>query len=111
MEIGGKILGSIDEAIRLRDKLVLVLSEDSLQSDWVEIEVKAALDEEHRRKKVVLFPIRLDHAVMDTDEAWARLLRRERHIGDFTQWTDPVAYQRAFERVLRDLQPGSRPPL
>ena len=51
-----------------------------------------------------LFPIRLDSAVMDTDKAWAAKLRRSRHIGDFTRWKDHDAYQKAFDRLMRDLK-------
>jgi hypothetical protein len=34
MPIGGKILDEIDDAIRLRDKVLLILSEHSIRSDW-----------------------------------------------------------------------------
>src|SRR5271165_2006287 len=66
LPIGGKILDEIDAAIRLRDKVVLILSEHSIRSDWVEDEVKTAVEEERKRGQTVLFPIRLDDAVMDT---------------------------------------------
>ncbi len=39
MWIGAKILDALNEAIRLRDKLLLVLSESSVKNDWVEDEV------------------------------------------------------------------------
>jgi len=52
----------------------------------------------------VLFPVRLDDAVMKTSEAWAAKLRRSRNIGDFRIWKDHDAYQAALKRVLRDLQ-------
>jgi hypothetical protein len=39
MKIGAKILDTIDEAIRLRDKVLLILSDASLASEWVEDEV------------------------------------------------------------------------
>jgi hypothetical protein len=42
MLIGGKIRDEIDAAIRLRDKLLLILSEHSIKSDWVEDEVTIA---------------------------------------------------------------------
>jgi uncharacterized protein YjbI with pentapeptide repeats len=104
MPIGGKILDEIDAAIRLRDKLLLIVSEHSIESDWVEDEVTKAFEEERKRKQIVLFPIRLDNAVMDTNEAWAAKLRA-RNIGDFTRWKEHSAYQKSFERVLRDLAP------
>jgi hypothetical protein len=51
----------------------------------------------------VLFPIRLDDAVLDVDQAWAASIRRQRHIGDFRAWKDRDAYKDVFERLLRDL--------
>src|SRR5215470_16190717 len=71
MPIGGKILDEIDTAIRLRDKVLLILSEHSIKSDWVEDEASKAFEEERKRGQIVLFPVRLDNAVMDTNEAWA----------------------------------------
>jgi hypothetical protein len=103
MPIGAKILDALDEAIRLRDKVLLILSEGAIASDWVEGEVTRALDEERTRKQIVLFPVRIDDTVLQTSEAWARLLRGQRHIGDFTRWKDHDSYQKSFERVLRDL--------
>jgi hypothetical protein len=104
MPIGAKIIDALDEAIRLRDKVLLILSESAIASDWVEGEVTRALDEERTRKQVVLFPVRIDEAVMQTSEAWARLLRGQRNIGDFTRWKDHDSYQKSFERLMRDLR-------
>jgi len=104
MRIGAKIIDAIDEAIRLRDKVLLILSEGAIASDWVEGEVTRALDEERTRKQVVLFPLRLDDAVMQTTEGWARLLRGQRHIGDFTGWKEHDSYQKGFDRLMRDLR-------
>jgi len=53
---------------------------------------------------LVLFPIRLDNAVMETTEAWAGKLRYNRNIGDFRRWKNHDAYEKALERVLRDLK-------
>jgi hypothetical protein len=104
MPIGAKIIDAIDEAIRLRDKVLLILSEGAIASGWVEGEVTRALDEERTRKQIVLFPVRLDDAVMQTSEGWARLLRGQRNIGDFTRWKDHDSYQTSFERLMRDLR-------
>jgi hypothetical protein len=104
MKIGAKIRDTIDDAIRVRDKLLLVLSEASIASDWVEDEVDKAFEEERQRGSVVLFPVRVDDAVMETKEAWAAKLRRSRNIGDFRAWKDHDAYQNALARVLRDLR-------
>jgi hypothetical protein len=41
---------------------------------------------------------------METSQAWAADIRRRRHIGDFSAWKDHDAYQKAFQRLLRDLR-------
>lgn len=104
MKIGDKIRHRIDEAIHLQEKVLLLLSEHALASDWVEDEVEIANAKERKQKREVLFPVRLDDTVMQTDEAWARKLRETRHIGNFTNWTDLHVYNQAFERLLRDLK-------
>jgi len=110
LKIGDRFRARIDEAIRLYDKLLLVLSKNSVKSPWVEAEVEAAFEKERKQKRTVLFPIRLDDAVMETDEAWAADIRRTRHVGDFRKWKDHDEYQRAFGRLMRDLKAGEKIP-
>jgi type I site-specific restriction endonuclease len=86
----------------VRDKVLLILSEHSIQSGWVKDEVNTGFEEERKRGQNVLFPVRLDDAVMTTNEAWAAKLRA-RNIGDFRRWKDHDAYKQSFERVVRDL--------
>jgi uncharacterized protein YjbI with pentapeptide repeats len=104
LKIGDKIRDRIDESIRLRDKLLLILSEHSIASEWVEQEVESALEEERQRGRTILFPVRIDDAVMESQKAWASLIRRTRHIGDFTHWKEHDQYSKAFDRLLRDLK-------
>jgi hypothetical protein len=104
LKIGDKFRSRIDEAIRIYDKLLVVLSENSINSAWVEKEVETAFEEERRRKTTVLFPMRLDDAAMKTDQAWAADIRRTRHIGDFRRWKHHDSYKAAFDRLLRDLK-------
>jgi uncharacterized protein YjbI with pentapeptide repeats len=104
LKIGDKLRPSFDEAIRIHDKLMVLLSEHSVSSPWVEKEVETAFEKERREKRTVLFPIRLDDAVMETNEAWAADIRRGRHIGNFTDWKNHDSYKKAFERLLRDLK-------
>ncbi len=104
LEWGERIRTGIDEAIRLHDKLLLVLSKSSVASGRVEREVKTALAKERKEKRTVLFPVRVDGAVFDSPFDWATEIRHERNIGDFTRWKDHDEYQKAFNRLLRDLQ-------
>jgi len=108
MKIGDSIRHRIDESIRLYDKLLLVLSEHSVASQWIEQEVEAALQKERQQGKPVLFPIRLDNAVMESNAAWATHIRHIRHIGDFTGWKQHDDYQQVFDRLLRDLKADSK---
>jgi hypothetical protein len=104
LKIGDHYHQRIDEAIRLYDKLILVLSDAAVQSAWVEREVVAAREKEDRRQREVLFPLRLDDAVMEAEKAWAADVRRRWQIGDFTCWKDHDRYRVAFEQLLRDLR-------
>jgi hypothetical protein len=104
MKIGDRIRSRIDQAIHLQEKLLLLLSEHSLTSSWVEVEVEAALEKEQRQGCDVLFPVRLDDAVMHTSQAWAATLRRMRHIGDLTNWQDDAVYQQRLAELLNHLK-------
>ena len=83
---------------------MIVLSEATVKSRWVEREVNAAREREERANRPVLFPIRIDEAVMEAPQPWAADVRRTRHISDFRDWHHHPAYQTAFDRLLRDLK-------
>lgn len=104
LKTGDKLRIEIDKAIRTYDKLLLLLSRRSVGSDWVEKEVERAFEKERTQKRPVLFPVRLDNSVMKIESGWPAAVRRNRHIGNFTQWKDRDAYQKAFVRLLRDLK-------
>ncbi len=110
LKIGDKFRMEIDRAIRIYDKLLIVLSENSISSQWVEKEVETAFEKERQQNRTVLFPIRLDDAVMKTDQAWAADIRRTRHVGDFSRWKEHDHHQAAFERLLRDLKAEGKAP-
>lgn len=107
LAMGDRIRQTIDDAIGGYDKLLVVLSRYSVKSSWVEKEVETAFDVEQKRKQkkredwLMLFPIRLDNAVMKTEEAWAADIRNMRNIGDFSK--DDM-YQVRLQRLLRDLK-------
>lgn len=71
LKIGDRLHETIDESIKLREKLLLILSHNSIGSAWVEREVRIALEEEKRRGETMLYPVRLDDAVMDSTTQWA----------------------------------------
>jgi hypothetical protein len=109
LRIGSDIRETLDEVIREKDKLLLVLSENSVRSAWVSREVERALEVERTRQSEgradwrILFPIRLDDRILEIESGWALDVRR-RHIGDFRNWRNDESYQRAFQGLLSDLK-------
>jgi TIR domain/Pentapeptide repeats (8 copies) len=108
MKIGDEFRSRIDASIHLYDRLLLILSEHSIKSRWVQKEVETAFEKEEKDNRLVLFPLRLDDAIMGVTVGWAADIRRQRHIGDFTEWKEHDAYQKAFDRLLRDLKAAER---
>ena len=104
LKIGESIRVGIDESIRLHDKLLLVLSSSSVKSQWVEREVETGLEKEQEQKRIIVYPIMLDNAVMTSKRPWAVALRTSRHIGDFRQWMNQSLYKKALSRLVRDLR-------
>jgi hypothetical protein len=113
---GRKLHEQIDEAIRLYDRLLLVLSDASMNSEWVKTEIANARKRETREKAQMLFPIGLvpfekirDWKAFDADTGKdsAREIR-EYFIPDFSNWKDHDSYQKAFERLLKDLKAEAR---
>jgi hypothetical protein len=115
---GGKYLyEQIDKAIQLHDRLLLVLSESSIQSEWVKTEISKARRREIREKRRMLFPVRL--MAYETLRQWecfdadigkdsAREIR-EYYVPDFSNWKNHDLYQVEFEKLLRDLKPEAAP--
>ena len=104
LKIGDEFRSVIDASIQVYDRLLLILSKYSVKSRWVQKEVETAFEKEGQEGRIVLFPVRIDEAVMQSTLGWAADIRRQRHIGDFRQWKDHDAYQQAFQRLLRDLK-------
>jgi len=104
LKIGDRFRDSIEEAIRGHEKLLLVLSQNSIESDWVETEVETAFARERREGCAVLFPIMVDDTVFDSNKAWAADIGRTRHIGDFRERGDDTFYRKGLDRLLRDLK-------
>jgi hypothetical protein len=101
--------------IRIHERLLLILSSHSMNSEWVKTEIAKARHREVQEKRQVLFPVRL--VSFETIRAWecfdadtgkdsAREIR-EYFIPDFSNWKNYDAYQEAFQRLLRDLKPNT----
>jgi hypothetical protein len=114
---GKKVHEEIEAAIRMHDKLLLILSEHSMASKWVKTEMRRARKREIEENRRVLFPICL--CPFETIRKWHCFYSdegidlaeeiREYFIPDFSNWKDHDAYKPAFDRLLKDLQgkPGA----
>lgn len=108
---GKTLMSSIDEAVRIYDKLIIICSEQSLSSPAVIREIERALQKEDvlaRQGKApeVLFPIRLDDYIFE----WNHHRKADvtlKNVGDFRFWNEPEKYKKAFDRLLRDLKAES----
>jgi hypothetical protein len=112
MRSGNKIHEQIDEAIRVSDGLLLILSEHSMGSEWVKTEIAQARKGEVKEMRRMLFPVNLVefHAqqgweCFDADKGKdsAREIR-EFFIPNFSIWKNHDSYQEAFERLVRALE-------
>jgi hypothetical protein len=119
MHGGEKLPEQIYRAIDEHDRLLLILSVDSMKSEWVKTEIAKALKREIQEKKQVLFPIRLvsietirDWECFDADTGKDSAKEiREYYIPDFSNWEDSAQYKLDFDHLLRDLKTnGKNPP-
>jgi hypothetical protein len=104
---GESVWGEIDRAIKIYDKLVVVCSQNSLQSDPVLREIERALRREDREHKNILFPITIDDYVFNEWEHARRDDVLNKVAGNFKDWRDPSSYQKAFRKLLKGLQAES----
>src|SRR6266566_8947642 len=94
----------IAEAVQSREKLLVVLSKNSLDSEWVEREVTLARQKEGKGKREVLVPICLDSAILNSTIDWAIAIRKRRHIRSFENWQQSSRYQKMLKDLLNDLR-------
>lgn len=104
LRVGDKIRDNIDDAIENYDKLLIILSKNSIESQWVEDEVDSAFEKENKTNNIVLFPIMIDSAVMDTQKSWAAKIRRSRNICDLTNWGNSVGYKNSLKILIEALK-------
>ncbi len=109
---GRKLHEEIFYAIQIHDKLLLVLSERSMESQWVITEIRRALKVEREEGRRKLFPIRLID--LEAIQKWEcfdaesgkdlAVELREYHIPDFSHWKDHDSFEKEFAKLLRDLR-------
>jgi len=112
---GDHIYDSVDQGIRLWDKVLLCCSEASLNSWWVENEIQIALEKEQQLRKergakvLALIPLNLDGYLLGGK--WQSGLSTQittRLAADFTGWEmDNSIFDVHFEQVIKALRADS----
>lgn len=106
---GGKTLREqIYQAIQVHDRLLLVLSTQSMKSEWVMTEIRRAKKVEREENRRKLFPITL--VDFETIKKWECFDAdsgkdlaaevREFYIPDFSNWKDHDSFEREFAKLL-----------
>ena len=100
----GRIETQIDRAIRQNPTVLLILSEHSIKSDWVEHEVRTARALEKEMGQDVLCPVALDDSWKSNP--WPkRVIEQvmEYNILDFSAWKDDSKFGSTFSKLIDGL--------
>jgi hypothetical protein len=113
---GKKIHEQIDKAIKDQERVLLILSQASMNSAWVKTEISKARGRETDEGRRVLFPVRIvpyqalrDWQLFDADRGTDSAKEiREYFIPDFSNWKDHKSYEDQFNRLLTALKADKR---
>lgn len=104
LRIGAPLRDALDSEVASGDFVIVVLSEHSIASAWVEHEVEAAFERERKENRTLLMPIMINGSPMNSPKAWAANLRRQRNIGDFQSWKYKNDFDAALRRLCDDIK-------
>jgi hypothetical protein len=114
--VAGTIQDQVWRAIQIHHVVILVLSNDSVESDWVENELDMARKKEKDERRAVLCPIALDDAWKDkagtndgpgdpSRQLWRTLTQKL--VLDFSEKTE--AFDVVFQKLVRGLNANYGP--
>lgn len=101
----GRIEKQLDKAISQNPTVLLVLSEQSLRSDWVEHEVNEARKLAKELGRDTLCPVALDDSWKNSK--WEKRLMeqiKKYNILDFSGWQDPAKFDDMFRKLIDGLE-------
>lgn len=102
--VAGSLEKQVQRAIRLNDIVVLVLSEASVQSDWVEAELEWARTKEKDTGREVLCPIALDDSWKEKAKGsvlWRKV--KDKNVLDFSEW-QAGGFDSPFQKLIRGMK-------
>ena len=100
----GRLETQIDRAIRQNPTMLLILSNNSMNSDWVQHEVRKARELEKELGRDTLCPIALDDGWKSS--RWPQRVMEqvmEYNILDFSKWEDESTFNAKFAKLLSGL--------
>jgi uncharacterized protein YjbI with pentapeptide repeats len=104
MKAGG-MEREISRTIHQNATVLLILSQHSLKSDWVEHEVRTARSLEKEIHRDVLCPVSLDDTWKDS--RWSKQIMEqvtEYNILDFSLWRDDLKFENNFGKLIEGLE-------
>jgi hypothetical protein len=109
--------GQIDHAIQMQERLLLILSKNSMKSRWALDEIQKAFDRGVKENRRVLYPVSI--CPLDEVANWEAidpatgqdyaLDIREYFIPNFSNWAEHFTYRQVLNDFLRDLKVNSSP--
>ncbi len=101
----GRIETQIDRAISQNRTVLLILSKNSIKSDWVEHEVRTARGVEKELGRDALCPVALDESWKSSP--WPKRVMEqimEYNILDFSAWEDDDKFNEMFRKLIDGLE-------
>jgi uncharacterized protein YjbI with pentapeptide repeats len=101
----GRVEKQLDRAISQNPTVLIILSEHSLRSDWVEHEVRMARSLEKDTGRDVLCPVALDDSWKSS--RWPKRIMEqimEYNILDFSTWEDDSKFESMFRKLIDGLE-------
>lgn len=110
LKSGGKVSEDLARAIHSYNAFIMVLSETSLQSEWLHKEIRETKEvekAEHTRKLFAITLVNFDRIKGSFDEAIKKELASnlpEHYMADFSNWRIRKNFEKGFTKLLRDLR-------
>src|SRR6185503_17827213 len=101
----GRMEKQFDRAMRQNPTVLLILSSNSIKSDWVEHEVRTARGLEKEIGRDVLCPVALDDSWKNS--SWPKRVMEqimEYNILDFSMWEDDSKFDSMFRKLIDGLE-------
>jgi len=100
----GRLETHLDKAFRQNPKVLLILSDHSMKSDWVEQEIRTARELERESGGAVLCLVELDES--RKADRWPKQIMEqitESDLLDFSAWRDKSKFESTFQKLIDSL--------